>query len=103
MKKLLILILALAFSAGATTYYCDFAGGADANAGTSTGASWKRAPYMRGWAGAGAVDQYGQWSGHSTSVDTFVFKGNVQWDSTCFTFDCGDQNKTFTVEMALVI
>jgi len=78
MKKIiLILILALAGMAGATTYYCDFAGGSDAAAGTSTGAAWKHCPGMQ--SRTGNVASYA-WHDR----DTFKFKGGVTWDSSCF-------------------
>ena len=74
MKKLLILILALAFSTQARKLYIDYAGGADGNAGTSTGAAWQHHPYMQGWTGS-----------YSHAVgDTFIFKGGVTWPNACF-------------------
>jgi hypothetical protein len=70
MKNQLILILLLAASqARATTYYVDFVGGSDANAGTSKAAPWKCAPGMKGFTGG-----YTHAAG-----DQFVFKGGVTW------------------------
>lgn len=60
----------------ATTYYIDFSGGSDSNTGTTKAAPWKRHPYMKGWTGTYT---------HS-SGDSFVFKGGVTWDITCFTW-----------------
>lgn len=51
------------------TYYIDYDGGDDANNGLSTGAPWKRHPYMVGWSGS-----YSHAAG-----DVFVFKGGVTW------------------------
>ena len=61
----------LSFAVNAATYYIDYVGGADANAGTATGAAWKRHPYMTGWTGS-----YTHAAG-----DRFIFKGGVTWDS----------------------
>ena len=51
------------------SYYIDYVSGSDANTGTSTGAAWKRHPFMRGWTGIYA---------HAAG-DRFVFKGGVTW------------------------
>lgn len=51
------------------TYYIDYDGGSDANAGTSTSAAWKRHPYMPGFGGSYS---------HSAG-DQFIFKGGVTW------------------------
>ncbi len=74
MKKLLLLLL-LALPANAATYYIDFVGGNNANAGTSTVAPWKHAPGMQGATGGPA-------SYSCTAGDTFVLKGGVSWDKT---------------------
>lgn len=71
--SLMLLLLAGLPSFGAT-YYIDFAGGADANNGTTTGTPWKHHPYMAGWTGSYS---------HSAG-DKFIFKGGVTWDHTCF-------------------
>ena len=39
-----ILIAAVALNLNAATYYVDFDGGDDSNAGTSTGTAWKHSP-----------------------------------------------------------
>ncbi|HEU5070023.1 MAG TPA: choice-of-anchor Q domain-containing protein [Verrucomicrobiae bacterium] len=61
-----------ALTAGATTYYVDYAAGSDSNAGTSTGAAWKHCP------GDPAA------SGNPLSQklqpnDTILFKGGVRY------------------------
>ena len=74
-KVLLILaVVGLVLSVGAETYYIDYAGGSDANAGTSTGAAWKRHPYMTNFTGSYA----------HTAGDTFIFKGGVTWPAVAF-------------------
>src|SRR5574337_216031 len=60
-------------SAWATTYYIDFAGGSDANAGTSISAPWKHAPGMNGCTANCAATT-------PTGGDSFIFKGGVTWD-----------------------
>lgn len=72
MIRLLIVFLfglSSALRGSAATYYIDYAGGSDANSGASTGAAWKRHPYMRGWSGSYS---------HATG-DQFIFKGGVTW------------------------
>lgn len=71
------LILALCASVQAGTFYIDFTGGNDASAGTSTGAPWKRHPYMNGFSG----------SYSHTAGDRFMFKGGETWPVTCFRMD----------------
>lgn len=56
------------------TYYIDYDGGNDSNNGLSTGAAWKRHPYMAGWSG----------SYLHVSADRFIFKGGVTWPAACF-------------------
>lgn len=75
-NALQLLFLCLAGSIHAATYYIDFAGGSDSNAGTAKTAPWKRHPYMVGWGGG-----YSQSGG-----DRFVFKGGVTWPRECFQF-----------------
>lgn len=65
----LVLSLCAALTTQATTYYIDFAGGADSNSGTSMTAPWKRHPYMKGFSGS-----YSHQAG-----DRFIFKGGVVW------------------------
>lgn len=57
------------------TYYVDFVGGSDANAGTSTGTAWKHSPGMAGATGtpAGTTPAAG---------DIFYFKKGVTWPAT---------------------
>jgi hypothetical protein len=69
-----ILLYLLVTGAYAATYYIDYSGGADANAGTSTGAAWQRHPYMNGWTGS-----YSHAAG-----DRFIFKGGVTWPKAAF-------------------
>jgi hypothetical protein len=59
----------------ATTYYVDFAAGADNNPGTSTTAPWKHAPGMTGC--SGACSSTGLIGG-----DRVIFKGGVTWTSS---------------------
>lgn len=56
----------------ATTYYVDYASGADTNNGTATGTPWKYAPGMSGCASNCA-------SASLASGDTVVLKGGVTW------------------------
>jgi hypothetical protein len=57
------------------TYYVDFAAGSDANAGTSTGAAWKRC--------AGDAEATGVAASTTLSPgDTVIFKGGVRYYST---------------------
>jgi hypothetical protein len=82
MKRLLLLIgvLLCASAARATTYYIDYTGGSNSNAGTSTGAAWKSAPGMQTGAGCGsATHAYTHSAG-----DRFIFKGGVTWPAACF-------------------
>jgi hypothetical protein len=96
MKKLiLILILALAWSAGATKYYVDFSAGSDANNGTAKATPWKYCPGMLGATGLAAS--------HTWGADTFFFKGGVTWDSTAFPMEVHagaywDGGYTFTID-----
>jgi hypothetical protein len=67
-------------ASAATTYYVDFATGADANNGTTKATPWKHAPGMQGCTSNCA--------GHTpTGGDSFIFKGGVTWDHTCFALD----------------
>ena len=67
-----VLLLASAFLARGASYYIDWTSGSDTNAGTSTGAAWKRHPYMTGWSGS-----YSHAAG-----DRFLFKGGVTWPAS---------------------
>jgi hypothetical protein len=58
------------------TYYIDYAGGADANSGTSASSPWKRCPGMAGFSAAYT---------HSAG-DVFIFKGGVVWPSAAMPF-----------------
>ena len=69
-----MLLLGLAASAMGNTYYVDLASGSDANNGTSTSTPWKHAPGM----GSGSM------SYSASASDSFIFKGGVTWDKTCF-------------------
>jgi hypothetical protein len=68
-RLLTILVVLVALGARATTFYVDYSGGSDSNAGTSTGAAWKLCPGMSGFAGS-----YSHAAG-----DRFIFKGGVTW------------------------
>lgn len=63
--------MALSCSALATTYYVDFAGGADTNNGTATGTPFKHAPGMLGCASNCNITP--------VCGDNFYLKGNVTW------------------------
>ena len=67
------LMFLLAVSASAATYYIDFVGGSNANAGTSKAAPWKLAPGMPGFVQPSYVHKPG---------DQFIFKGAVTWPKT---------------------
>jgi hypothetical protein len=56
----------------AATYYVDFVGGSDSNAGTSTSTAWKRIKGMTGVTGTAA-------SANIAGGDAIVFKGGVTW------------------------
>lgn len=58
----------------AATYYVDYSAGSDAAAGTAKATAWKRAPYMKGFAGSYS---------HSAG-DQFIFKGGVSWPNSAF-------------------
>lgn len=72
--RFLLGIAVLCASTQAATYYIDYAGGADANGGTSKSAPWKLAPGMKGFKGT-----YRHVAG-----DRFIFKGGVSWPVSCF-------------------
>jgi hypothetical protein len=65
----LFICMAICTQVFAATYYVDFVGGSDANAGTSKAAPWKCAPGMQGFKG-----DYTHAAG-----DQFIFKGGVTW------------------------
>jgi hypothetical protein len=84
MKQLSIIVLLLSYAgtAHATTYYADWLGGSNANAGTSQGAAWKSFPGMQQGAGCGgATHMYTPAAG-----DKFIFKGGAgeTWPVACF-------------------
>jgi hypothetical protein len=58
------------------SFYVDYSAGSDASTGTSTGAPWKRAPGMVGFAGSYVGQPH----------DCFYFKGGVTWPRTVFPF-----------------
>lgn len=64
----------VAFAGHAATYYIDYVGGSDTNAGTSTGAAWQLCPGMTNFAG----------SYSHTAGDAFIFKGGVTWSNAAF-------------------
>lgn len=68
MRAFLVIWLS-AFPLCGATYYVDYAGGNDANNGTSTATPWKRHPNMFGWAGSHTV----------IAGDRFILKGGVTW------------------------
>ncbi|MHC1763795.1 MAG: immunoglobulin domain-containing protein [Verrucomicrobiia bacterium] len=70
----LVVFSCVAMGAHGATYYIDYAGGSDANNGTSKTAPWKRAPGMKGFARA-----Y-----QNVPGDRFIFKGGVTWPVDCF-------------------
>ena len=75
MKKLIFILAILLFSCpsfAATTYYIDYAGGADTNNGTAKETPFKRAPGMVGCANTCA-------STTPAAGDSFIFKGGVTW------------------------
>jgi hypothetical protein len=86
MRRLLFIVLFLAAALPATaqtrTFYIDWVGGSNANAGTSQGAAWKSAPGMQTAAGCGgATHSYIHVNG-----DHFIFKGGAgeTWPVLCF-------------------
>jgi hypothetical protein len=72
----IVLIFCSIQSPNSASYYIDFSSGSDSNSGTRV-SPWKRCPGMLG--ASGKVKTYSWISG-----DTFIFKGGVSWDSTCF-------------------
>lgn len=75
----LLIALSAVSDTFAATYYVDYVGGSDANAGTATGTAWKRCPGMNGFVGT-----YTHAAG-----DRFIFKGGVTWTSNCFPWTIG--------------
>jgi hypothetical protein len=69
---LLSWILFAATNVFATSYYVDFASGADANSGASTSAPWKHAPGMTGCTGVCSTAKL-------VNGDKVTFKGGVTW------------------------
>ena len=103
--KNLIFILALLFSAAAfalcpanvpsgvtTCYYIDFAGGADTNAGTSTGAAWQHSPGMTG-AKTSASAQAGWVAPVDCTIASVTYTLNVAG-----TLDSGANHITFSLD-----
>ena len=77
MRRLAALVIVIVVSLGsarAATYYVDYAGGSDSNAGTSKTAPWKLHPFMVGFTGT-----YTHAAG-----DQFIFKGGVAWPNSVF-------------------
>jgi len=73
---LLLLILLVAGTARANTYYIDYASGSNSNNGLSKSAPWKSHPYMA----CGTAPTYTHAAG-----DQFILKGGVTWPASCFT------------------
>ena len=71
--QVLVLMMLFAVSVNASTYYIDFAGGSNANVGTSKATAWKLAPGMPGFVQPFYVHHPG---------DIFIFKGGVTWPKT---------------------
>lgn len=71
--RLLVTLLLGVWAASGATYYVDYTGGSDANAGTSTNAAWKHHPRMGGWAGGSHTTQPG---------DSYIFKGGEVWPNS---------------------
>lgn len=63
------------------TFYISSSSGSNSNAGTSTGAPWKSAPYMA--TGSGCSGGSGPSYAHQAG-DKFVFKGGDTWPAACF-------------------
>lgn len=74
MRYLIILLLACTPAVSAS-YYVDFSGGSDSNAGTSTGVPWK---HIKGMTGCTSTCN----SATLTGGDTVYFKGGVTWTSS---------------------
>lgn len=72
-KLFIAFVWALSISLHAATYYVDFVGGSDANAGTSTGAPFKRCPGDANATGTAA-------STVLAAGDTVIFKGGVNYE-----------------------
>lgn len=86
-KLIYLIFISIIFfnlNAWATTYYIDYESGSDAQSGTSTASSWKRAPGMKGFGGTYA---------HSNG-DRFIFKGGVIWPSAVFPFVIANSGTT---------
>ena len=64
------------YSCTGRSFYVDYAGGTDANGGTSESAPWKRAPGMVGFTGSYSAQPH----------DCFYFKGGVVWPRSAFPF-----------------
>src|SRR6266849_6576900 len=65
------------------TFYIDYAGGSNSNAGTKA-SPWKTHTYMQtgsACTGSGSAPGYSHQAG-----DQFIFKGGVTWPAACFVF-----------------
>ena len=87
--SIVFLTLAAMPAADGATYYIDYDGGRDSNAGTRD-QPWSRHPYMNGWTG----------SYSHTSGDRFIFKGGVTWPASAFQIliragGSGEQNRDY--------
>lgn len=70
----------------ARTFYIDYAGGSNANNGTSKSTPWKTHPYMQASSACttGSVPAYSHVAG-----DRFIFKGGATWPAACFQMAIG--------------
>jgi len=81
MKLSLLLWLTCAQFAGAATYYVDFDGGSDSNAGTSTGTAWKHCPGDDNATGSANITL--------SAGDTVNFKGGVAYRGSVVSIPSG--------------
>jgi hypothetical protein len=80
MKQILILVVAC--TVHAASYYISFSSGSNSNNGTSTSTPWKSHPYMQagsGCTGSGSAPTYSHSAG-----DQFIFKAGDTWPNACF-------------------
>ena len=70
--KAVLLFLFLALQSQAATYYVDYVGGNNANAGTSTGAPWKHHPWDTNRTGSAAITL--------AAGDVVILKGGVEYE-----------------------
>src|SRR3989338_10692477 len=88
--QLLFFSVTLLLTAGAwaTTYYIDWADGADTNDGLTKSTPWKRAPGMQGCSNNCAVYQTAHNSSDTTGAgNQFILKGGVTWPNTVLSWD----------------